>query len=321
LRALDKTASRRQRAVLFTAEAQDVVTDDPAQALTLAKEACHLAPDLTPAVALAARLMGERGDIRKAARLIETAWKSAPHPDLAAVYTHLRAGDSALDRLQKAQTLAKLAPRDPESRFAVAEAAIDARELPLARSELDALIADAPTMKACLLMADLVELEDSDQGATRYWVSRAAHAPRDKAWIADGATSDIWLPVSPTTGRLDAFVWATPPDLISRSIEPLEPAAPAPIEPAAPASLDPRPALIPPPPPSGPEARQSVAAVAIETPEPSLAQLPPQGAAASSAPAVSPVKPTPVVFPVAHAPDDPGPDASRGERRWRVFNG
>src|SRR5690606_27653731 len=29
-------------------------------------------------------------------------------------------------------------------------------------------------------------------------------------WTADGVISDIWLPVSPVTGRLDAFEWKVP---------------------------------------------------------------------------------------------------------------
>ena len=37
-----------------------------------------------------------------------------------------------------------------------------------------------------------------------------AHAPRDPAWTADGFVSERWLPVSPVTGRLDAFEWKVP---------------------------------------------------------------------------------------------------------------
>src|SRR5262249_3009189 len=33
---------------------------------------------------------------------------------------------------------------------------------------------------------------------------------RDPAWTADGFVSDHWMPVSPVTGRLDAFQWKEP---------------------------------------------------------------------------------------------------------------
>jgi HemY protein len=39
---------------------------------------------------------------------------------------------------------------------------------------------------------------------------RAVRALHDPAWTADGYVSDSWRPVSPVTGRLDAFQWQTP---------------------------------------------------------------------------------------------------------------
>jgi HemY protein len=41
-------------------------------------------------------------------------------------------------------------------------------------------------------------------------MARALNARRDPAWTADGFVSDRWLPVSPVTGRLDAFEWKDP---------------------------------------------------------------------------------------------------------------
>ena len=77
----------------------------------LALEAVKLAPTLVPAAALAGRLLGEAGELRKAARIVETAWKANPHPDLADTYAHLRPGDSARDRLARVQTLARQGAR------------------------------------------------------------------------------------------------------------------------------------------------------------------------------------------------------------------
>jgi HemY protein len=39
---------------------------------------------------------------------------------------------------------------------------------------------------------------------------RAVRAQHDPVWTADGYVSDRWRPVSPVTGRLDAFQWQTP---------------------------------------------------------------------------------------------------------------
>ncbi len=75
-------------------------------------------------------------------------------------------------------------------------------------------------------MAAIEEAEHGAQsGRTREWFARAARAPRDPIWIADGVASETWEPVSPLTGQLDAFVWQAPPSAIGVSPEP-EPAEP-----------------------------------------------------------------------------------------------
>jgi len=82
------------------------------------------------------------------------------------------------------------------------------------RSALEPLLADRPTMRVCLLMSDLEQAEHGSTGRGREWLARATRAPRDTAWIADGIVSDQWAPISPVTGRLDAFVWQAPPDVL-----------------------------------------------------------------------------------------------------------
>ena len=72
---IDKADYRRQRAVLLTAQAlARWRTSDRDRAKALVLEAVKLAPDLVPAAALAGRMLGEAGEPRKAARIIEAAW-------------------------------------------------------------------------------------------------------------------------------------------------------------------------------------------------------------------------------------------------------
>ena len=211
LRLADKAEARRQRAVLLAAEALQAREHEPEKALAAALEAVKLAPALTPAAALSGRMLAERGDVRKASKLLEAAWKDAPHPDIAAAYLDARPGDSALDRLNRAVTLTKLRPSDPESVLVLAGAAIQAREFQKARETLKPLLAGGASVRACLLMAELEDAEHGAAGRVREWLARATRAPRDAAWVADGLVSDHWMPVSPITGRLDAFVWTVPP--------------------------------------------------------------------------------------------------------------
>lgn len=340
LRLAEKAEAKRQRAVLLAAEALEARGSEPEKALAAALEAVKLAPGLTPAAALAGRMLAERGDVRKAVKLLEAAWKEVSHPDIAAAYLDVRPGDSAQDRLARATTLAKLRPSDPEGVLALAGAAIHARDFQKARESLKPLLAGGASVRACLLMAELEEAEHGAAGRVREWLSRATRAPRDAAWVADGLVSDTWMPVSPISGRLDAFVWTVPPatlgshapaiddvladlddstPLIEARAETVEPepvvtvaVAPPPPPPPAPppapvveqpkqevqASPKPSPAPVDPVPAPAP-----VPAPVVETkPEPK------KNAAEPVATVVPDARPKPVIFPVAHAPDDPGPD-------------
>ena len=206
---VDRTAYRRQRAVLLTAQALALEDAEAERAKALALDAVSLAPGLVPAAALAARLLGAGGDLRKASRIIEAAWRVNPHPDLAEALAHLRPGDSARERLARVELLAGKSPGHVEAALAVARAALDAREFAAARTALTPLT-QAPTRRVAALMAELEHSQHGDEGRAREWMARALNARRDPAWTADGFVSERWLPVSPVSGRLDAFEWKDP---------------------------------------------------------------------------------------------------------------
>jgi HemY protein len=221
---INRTTRDRQRAVLATAIALGKEQTAPDDALRLARSAIKQAPDLVPAVALAARLLARGGGVRKAAKMIEAAWPLAPHPELAKLYLDLRPDDSNTDRLARARILAKLLPRDPESRMALASAATTACDYKTAREAMLPMIEgdERPTARMCLIMAEIEEAEHGESGYAREWLERASRAPRDTAWIAGDVISDQWLPASPATGKLDAFVWRRPDERQSAGGEPEE---------------------------------------------------------------------------------------------------
>jgi len=340
---IDKDSHRRRRAVLLTALAE--AETDAARAKTHALEAAKLAPDLVPAAALAGKLCAEAGELRKAMRIVDACWRAEPHPDLAEVYAHLRFGDTARDRLARVQTLARLAPANPESALAVARAAIDARDFATARSALLPLTV-APTQRVAVLMAELEEAEHGDVGRARAWMARALRAARDPAWTADGIVSDHWLPVSPVTGELDAFRWRAPVSEIAAAGPVIEERIEERIEAAPPLSGPARdgteaelaePEEAEPRPPEKPV--RNPAPPAALTPSPADSAAPASASAAlpatSSAPALAPTAALPAtpasspqqprsraapVMPLVHAPDDPGPaddeEPPKPDRSW-----
>lgn len=206
---IDKPTYRRQRGVLLTARALELENIDRKLSRDCAMEAIKLAPTLVPAAVLASKYESEAHQVRRAMRIIDAAWLAHPHPDLADAYAHVKLGDFARQRLARVETLATKAPNHIESALAVARTAIDALEFARAREALAAYIA-APTQRVAMLMAEIEHTEHGDSGRARAWTLRAVRARHDPVWIADGYVSEKWRPVSPVSGRLDAFQWQTP---------------------------------------------------------------------------------------------------------------
>lgn len=207
---IEAKAADRTRAVLLTARARDHVDSDPSSARDDALNALKLAPAFPPAAVIATKALLRQDNLRKAARILETAWKANPHPEIAEAYVRARIGDTSADRLKRAERLEKLRPLNPQSFDVVARAALEARRFELAREKAEASARLQPCEGIYLLLADIEEAETGDQGRVRHWLSQAVRAPRDPAWTADGYVSETWEPVSPVTGKLDAFEWKVP---------------------------------------------------------------------------------------------------------------
>ena len=303
--ALDKNSYRRQRAVMLTARALASEETDRDQAKALAIEAAKLEPTFVPAAAIAGRMLAEGGELRKASRILHKAWEAHPHPDLAQVFSDLRFGDAARDRLKRIEVLAKQAPGHIEGALALARAAIDAREFAKARDALASFIA-APTKRVALLMAELERAEHADEGRAREWIARALNAAPDPAWTAEGHVSDRWLPVSPS-GKLDAFEWRVPVTGIANTAAPIEPAVTA-VAAVTTASIAANSAITA----KAPAALEATA-IPDRSPEKDDAAAAAAGLASDqhAQPRNPPSPPkAQAVIPLVHAPDDPGPDTS-----------
>lgn len=329
---IDKQGYRRQRGVLLTARALELETMDRDVARESVMEAVKLAPTLVPAAVLAAKFESEAHQVRRAMKLVEAAWLANPHPDLADAYAHVKLGDAARQRLQRVETLAAKTPADKaghvEGQLAIARAAIDASEFARARAVLAPYVND-PTQRVALLMAELERTEHGDGGRARAWTLRAVRARHDPAWTADGYVSDRWRPVSPVTGRLDAFQWQTPvaslpsdkgTTIESSAFEEAMLAAPPPKRVTATSEAPAEPAVIAPAPTPAPQdnAPPAVTEEPVVTPAEPVNSAP--EAAESSPVAATPVfrtradlgkpaqAPIQAVIPIVRAPDDPGID-------------
>jgi len=334
---IDKATYRRQRGVLLTARALELESVDRDLSRDSVMEAIKLAPTLVPAAVLAGKYESEAHQVRRSMRIVETAWLAQPHPDLADAYAHVKLGDSARQRLVRVETLAAKAPGHIESALALARAAIDASEFARAREALAPFI-DAPTQRVAMLMAEIERTEHGDSGRARAWTLRAVRARHDPVWTADGYVSSTWRPVSPVSGRLDAFQWQTPvaslPSDKAATIEPspFEEAMLAPrrepparlesdvVEPeVAPEAIPIEPVAAEPAPVAAQDnvPPAEIAAEPVPAPAPAPQPSPDAPAAAplfrarQDIPKVTPQN-IPAVIPILRAPDDPGVDDEGG---------
>ena len=285
----------RKKAVLLTARAKERLNSDFHLAREDAQAALKLDPTLVPAAIIVAKALAREDNLRKAASVLEKIWRDTPHPEIGETYVRARSGDSAADRLKRAKRLEGLKPNNAVSLMVVAQSALEARDLPLAREKAEAAARIQPTESVFLLLADIEEADTGDDGRVRHWMNQALKSPRDPAWIADGTASPEWLPVSPTTGRLDAFEWKMPVHVLSG---PIEEGGVSPGE-AAIRSLPP-----------------VAAAQRSPAPQPPVPQPPvsPASPVVAAPPAPAPVAPSPVVPPAPLAADrapafDPPPPA------------
>lgn len=216
---LNRAEAERLKAVLLTAKAEDRLESEPVAARDNALQALKLAKDLVPAAIVAAKAYLREDNLRKASSVLEQVWKLNPHPQIAQAYLRARSGDSAVDRLKRAERLESLRTNNVESLLIVAEAALDAKDFKKARTKAEAAARMNSSERVYLLLADIEEAETGDQGRIRHWMAQALKAGRDPAWVADGYVSDKWLPLSPVTGRLDAFEWKVPFDQLEGPVE------------------------------------------------------------------------------------------------------
>ncbi len=222
----EKMRKRRRQAVVETARAQLAETNDQPAALDHALAALKLVPEFVPAALIAARIYINRGDSRKAMSLLRRVWRATSHPDVATLFANAVPGTSAVDRLKRVRELVDTPPQNKPAALVLARACIDAYDWPAARNALANYSSTNPSQSICLMMAEIEEGESGDQGKAREWVNRAVRAPRDPVWTADGITAEDWEPVSPVTGKLDAFEWRVPTSAVATRVS--ESPAPAP---------------------------------------------------------------------------------------------
>lgn len=206
--------ARRWRAAVVLERSRIAERDnDPETALAFAREAQQLDPELVPAIARHARLLGAQGKTRRAQRILEKAWPQHPHPEIAAAYGALFEDEAPLQRVKRFQRLLSFRPDHPEGHIALAETALEAELWGEARSHLGQAADRALTPRICRMLADLEEAEHGDIAESRRWLERASTVEPDPAWVCEscGDVAGRWAARCDNCGGFDTMAWRQPP--------------------------------------------------------------------------------------------------------------
>jgi len=187
---------------------------DASRALAFAKRAWKQEPGFTPAALAYARRLRTGGYEKRALACIASAWKLAPHPDLATFA--LASVSNELARAQAAKRLTAGNPSHPESRLLLARVALDAGLTGEARHQIEIMEGDGLNLRRqCLLLAEIEEQErgDTEVGrlAQRDALRRAASADPDPHWQCSHCHADnrAWQPKCESCGNIGTVQWVS----------------------------------------------------------------------------------------------------------------
>lgn len=210
---IDSAQGKHNRAVVLIGRADEALAKgETREALGLMETAHTLEPDFAPATARLSRLLAANGKVRRAEKLIETAWGEAPHPDLAAAYADLVADEAPEDKAHRLERLSAQSS-DRESRLLKAEQALVRRDWASARTVLTAMVeANEATRRTYDLLAELEHREKGDERRAAEWREKATTAEAAPRWYcrACNHTPPQWSPHCPSCRSFDSLKWRVP---------------------------------------------------------------------------------------------------------------
>jgi HemY protein len=205
---------RHQQAALLTERARLSIRQNRlSEALEQVRKAYNLDPANSAATVLLASLVSKEGKKRHSKKIIERSWRLEPHPSMCQAYLAIVGDVADLDRYRSVVHLTKENRDHPESRFAIAEAALAAKLWGETKQQLEALEHLSPTVRVFRLWARLAELGAEDDIAARRWIDRATEAEADRAWLCSncGTVADDWAAVCLNCSEFATQLWKQPP--------------------------------------------------------------------------------------------------------------
>lgn len=185
------------------------------EALRLIERAVKLDPVFTPSVVALAQSLIARGKARKAQLLVETAWKSRPHPALLDIWDKLAPANTSRDMMKRMRWYETLVSLNANSDLGQLAAAREALEHNLS-GEAQGYLARAQTIRES---AELYRLQlaaerkaSASDSTIRALEDKLYKAPPAPVWSCrkTGIVYVSWAPIARPHGSFNTIEWGLP---------------------------------------------------------------------------------------------------------------
>lgn len=209
-----EAASDRVAMALARADAAQARSDTET-ARREVQTACGIDPAFVPAVTRLAAAELDRGRRRRAIARIERAWKTNPHPDLAALWARAapdKARTQSAAHLRWFQRLVDLKPQSEEGYLALADVALKSQLWGEARYALEQVEKIRPCPRMFRLANELENRSGLSVRAGRSWLDLTTDAAPERRWVCrrTGRIYDGWAPIAEPHGSFNTIVWDVP---------------------------------------------------------------------------------------------------------------
>ncbi len=182
------------------------------EAVKLIERAVKLDPSFTPPVVALAAIFIERGKTRKAQSLVETAWKTNPHPMLLPLWDRLAPANTSRDMMRRIRWYEALVDLNAQSDLAHIAAAREAMEHNLtgeARGHLTRAQAIRDSAAARNMELALARKDGKGETVLRQLEERLQSAPPSPVWHCKktGMVYENWAPLARPHGSFNTIEW------------------------------------------------------------------------------------------------------------------
>jgi HemY protein len=217
-KALPRDVAVRRDAVLSLADAQaSLAKGDADKARAEVMNANRLVPGFVPAAALAADQYVAAGNKKAAVKVLLKAWGMNPHPELAAAFARVEAGELPSERRVRFGALLKAGSTSSEAKLLEAELALTCEDFPAVRRAMGDLAEREPNTRSLAIMAAIERGQGGDDKLVRGWLTKAIVASRGNQWVCEscGHAHVAWVPVCESCAAFDSLAWKPQPDSIA----------------------------------------------------------------------------------------------------------